>query len=224
MVFFTALTIVSGVCWTLVYIDMINRGFKDETYGMPLFALAFNISWEFIFTFLIRYGEGINIQEVINATWFFLDAVIVYTYFKYGRKYFPDTISRRWFIPWSMVVFATGFIMVYFVGLEFTGLWGPIYSAFAQNLMMSILFIGMLVKRNGVDGQSMYIAIFKLLGTVAPTIVYVASTGSNLVLVLGIEIFIFDVIYIVMLHHEFRELSLNPFTRKPIMPERTHDT
>jgi hypothetical protein len=219
VVLFTALSIFSGACWTLVYIDMINRGFRDETYGMPLFALAFNISWEFIFSFLIRYGEGINFQEVINATWFFLDAVIVYTYFRYGREHFPDPISKRWFIPWSLVVFAASFITIYFAGLEFPGLWGALYSAFAQNLMMSVLFIGMLVQRNDVDGQSMYIAIFKWLGSVAPAIAYFTYTGSNLVLAFGIGIFIFDVIYIVMLHHKFRELSLNPFTREPIAPK-----
>jgi len=140
-VLFKALSVFSDVCWTLVYIDMINQGFKDETYGMPLFALAFNISWEFIFSFLIRYGEEINLQEGVNAAWFLLDAVIVYTCFRYGKKHFPDAINKRWFLPWSLIVLAASFITVYFAGLEFSGLWGASHSAFAQNLMMSVLFM-----------------------------------------------------------------------------------
>jgi hypothetical protein len=56
-----------------------------------------------------------------------------------------------------------------------------IYSAFAQNLMMSTLFITMLVRRNNVQGQAMYIAIFKWLGTLAPTIQFYGQTGSHLV-------------------------------------------
>jgi hypothetical protein len=31
----TFLTLFSGLCWTIVYLDIINRGFRDKTYGMP---------------------------------------------------------------------------------------------------------------------------------------------------------------------------------------------
>jgi hypothetical protein len=209
----TALTLISGIGWTIVYIDIINRGFKDKTYGMPLFALAFNVTWEFIFGFLV--GDGFGLQKIVNCVWFILDAVIVYTYFKYGRKEFPKTVEK-FFIIWSVAGFLVAFITIYFTHLEFNGNWGAIYSAFAQNLMMSILFIGMLVLRNNVDGQSMYIAIFKWLGTLAPTIQIYLSTGSKLILMLGIGIFLYDVIYIGMLYQKFVELGLNPFMRKSI--------
>lgn len=209
----TVLTLISGISWTIVYIDMINRGFKDKTYGMPLFALAFNITWEFIFGFLV--GVGFSLQKIVNSIWFILDAVIVYTYFKYGRREFPKTVEK-FFIPWSVIAFIVGFITLYFTHLEFEGFWGARYSAFAQNLMMSVLFIGMLVRRNSVDGQSMYIAIFKWIGTLAPTIQMYLQTGSMLILILGIGIFLYDVIYIGMLYQKFVELGLNPFTRKSV--------
>ena len=80
--------------------------------------------------------------------------------------------------------------------------------------MMSILFIGMLVRRDNIHGQSMYIAIFKWLGTLAPTIQMYFQTGSNLILILGIGCFVYDVIYIRMLYQKFVELKLNPFTRQ----------
>ncbi len=207
------LTLISGISWTIVYIDLIHRGFKDKTYGMPLFALAFNIAWEFIFGFLV--GEGFSLQKVVNSVWFILDAVIVYTYFKYGRKEFPKTVEK-FFVPWSLVAFAIAFITIYFTHFEFEDFWGARYSAFVQNLMMSVLFIDMLVRRNNVNGQSMYIAIFKWLGTLAPTIQMYLQTGSTLILVLGIGIFLYDVIYIGMLYQKFIELKLNPFTRKLI--------
>jgi hypothetical protein len=210
----TILTLISGGCWTIVYLDLINRGFKDKTYGMPFFALTFNVCWEFIFTFLI-VTEGVPfIQQVINGVWFAFDVVIVYTYFRYGRKDFPKTVGQQGFIPWSILAFIISFVTLYFAGLEFGGSWGAAYSAFTQNLMMSILFIGMLVRRNSVDGQSMYIALFKWIGTVAPTIQVYMITGSNLVLALGVAIFMFDVIYIVMLYKKFLQLRLNPLTRR----------
>jgi hypothetical protein len=208
----TILILISGISWSIVYIDIINRGFRDRTYGIPLFALAFNIAWEFMFGFLV--GQGFSLQKVVNIVWFLLDAVIIYTYFRYGRKEFPKTLER-FFVPWSLAAFAVAFLTIYFAHFEFEDFWGARYSAFAQNLLMSILFIGMLVRRNNVDGQSMYIAIFKCLGTLAPTIQMYLQTGSRLILILGLGCFLYDVIYIGMLYQKFIELKLNPFTRKP---------
>jgi hypothetical protein len=179
---------------------------------MPLFALAFNIAWEFMFAFLV--GIGFNVQKVVNIVWCLLDAVIIYTYFKYGRKDFPKD-KERFFVPWSLAAFVVGFLVIYFAHYEFENFWGARYTAFGQNLMMSVLFISMLVRRNNVDGQSMYIAIFKWLGTLAPTIQMSIQTGSHLILIFGIGCFFYDVIYIWMLYQKFFELKLNPFTRKP---------
>jgi len=211
----TILTLVSGISWSIVYIDLINRGFKDQTYGMPLFALAFNIAWEFTYGFLINFG--FTLQKAINIVWCLLDAVIIYTYFKYGRKDFPRD-KQRFFLPWSLAAFVIGFLVIYVAQVEFPDFWGARYTAFAQNLMMSVLFISMLARRNNVDGQSMYIAIFKWLGTLAPTILFFAQTGSKLILVFGIGCFLYDVIYIGLLYQKFVELKLNPFTRKPVSP------
>ncbi|HEV8280724.1 MAG TPA: hypothetical protein VGQ02_02600 [Candidatus Limnocylindrales bacterium] len=214
----TALTLISGVSWTVVYLEIINRGFRDRTYGMPLFALAFNVGWEFIFGFLV--GEGYSLQRIVNVVWFVFDVVIVVTYFRYGRLEYPATV-QRWFIPWSVTAFVVAFAILYVAHFEFEDFWGARYSAFAQNLMMSILFIAMLVGRDDVRGQSMYVAIFKWLGTLAPTIQMYGQTGSNLILVLGIAVFLYDVIYIAMLYRKFGELGLNPFTRRPAVAAAT---
>ena len=189
------LTLISGISWTIVYLDLINRGFRDKTCGMPLFALAFNIAWEFIFGFLA--GDGFSIQRIVNVTWFTLDAIIVVTYFRYGRREYPAS-AQRWFTPWSVAAFVAAFAIIFAANLEFPDFWGARYSAFAQNLLMSVLFI------------------FKWLGTLAPTILIYGQTGSNLILVLGVAIFVYDVIYIAMLHRQFAALGLNPFTRRPV--------
>ncbi|MHC5853839.1 transmembrane-type terpene cyclase [Nostoc sp.] len=44
----TYLMLGSGAFWILTYILLIQRGFKDQTYGMALVALCANLSWEFI--------------------------------------------------------------------------------------------------------------------------------------------------------------------------------
>jgi hypothetical protein len=212
----TLLTLISGISWSLVYIELIRRGLKDKTYGMPLFALSFNLSWEFLFALVFRSSDAITLQTIVNFIWFCFDVVIAYTYFRFGREEFSQSADGKWFLPWALVAFVVSFAVIYVSALEFGAKWGPIYTAFAQNLMMSVLFIGLLTKRNSITGQSIYVAILKWIGTAAPTIQFFAQTGSKLVLILGIGCFIYDALYTVMLYRKFHELGLNPFTRRPL--------
>lgn len=46
------LTVLSGIAWTIVYIDSIRVGFKQKTYAMPIAALGLNIAWEW--TYAVR--------------------------------------------------------------------------------------------------------------------------------------------------------------------------
>src|SRR3954465_11869358 len=96
----TALTLISGVCWTIVYILIIIRSFKDKTYGMPFWALAFNISWEAIFSFVFLFAT-MPLQTVINRIWFLFDIAIVIAYCLYGQKEWPSGISKKLFYPYS---------------------------------------------------------------------------------------------------------------------------
>src|ERR1044071_5603542 len=82
------LTIVSGLCWTIVYIDGIRVGLRDKSYAIPFYALALNFAWELLYTILGFRAEGATVQNVINAIWFTFDVGILYTYFRFGRKDF----------------------------------------------------------------------------------------------------------------------------------------
>ena len=215
----TGLTLLSGVSWTIVYADLINRGLRDKTYGMPFFALAFNITWEFIYAFLIY--QGFALQRVVNIVWFALDLGILYTYLRYGREEFPEQYAK-YFLLWTASALVVAFTILYAAGKEFQDVRGGTYSAFVQNLMMSVLFIAMLARRNSVRGQSMYIAVFKWIGTLAPTILVWMATGSRLVLVLGIGCFFYDVVYIIMLRRKFGEMGMNPWTRRARIEKREY--
>jgi hypothetical protein len=89
--------------------------------------------------------------------------------------------------------------------MEFGLYVGRQYSAFLQNLLMSVLFIGMLVNRGNREGQSLTIAVSKWLGTLAPTILFGVLGGEHmngpntLILVAGSFCSLFDLIYIWML-------------------------
>jgi hypothetical protein len=204
----------SGLAWTIVYIFLIKAGFKDETYGMPLFALALNIAWEFLYTFLGFQHSTISLQTWVNLVWSLFDIAIVFCYFKYGKEEFKKYADAKYFIPWSVLIFLMAGIIQYAFLKEFgitnsknfdlfkafiepdLGAW---YSAFMQNLMMSVLFIQMLLLRKNDKGQNLTIAIAKWIGTLAPTILFGILLENNLVLILGIFCCVFDIIYIWLL-------------------------
>lgn len=215
------LTIVSGLCWTVVYIDGIRVGMRDKSYAIPFYALALNFAWELLYTILGFRTEGATVQNVINAVWFTFDIGILYSYFRFGRKDFgwslrkeSDPVSKDQplgtaggsdFIAWSVLGLITAFAVQYAFRREFGIGKGASYSAFSQNLLMSVLFIAMLARRGSREGQSLTIAVNKWIGTLAPTILYGAlgegdfPRGSVLILTLGSFCSVFDLIYIWLL-------------------------
>lgn len=199
----TILTLVSGLCWTLVYIEGIRLGIRDRSYAIPFYALALNLAWELLHAYL-GLRTTIDLQTIINAVWFLFDVGIFYTYFRYGKKYFPAKLAS-WFVPWSILGLFTAFWVEYAFVREFGTFAGGAYAAFLQNLLMSVLFIGMLVRRGNTEGQNLTIAVSKWLGTLAPTITFGMIGGGTFsgpnffILVVGILCSVFDLIYIWLL-------------------------
>ena len=204
------LKIGSGIFWSLTYLLIIWRGFKDHTFGMPLAALCANISWEFIFSFVYPHHPP---QLYINIIWFFLDAVIVFQFVRFGKNAFDTILPKGTIFFFFILVLLISVCMIVGVTLEFKD-WDGAYTAFGQNLMMSILFVVMLRRRNDLSGQSIYIAIFKMFGTLLPSIMFHASHPSSFLLnSLYVFIFIFDLIYLVMLYAKHKELGISPWRR-----------
>lgn len=200
------LTLVSGIAWTIVYIDCIRLGIKQKTYGIPLFALALNIAWEVIYT--VSGLSSPNVQSIVNLIWACCDVVIVYTYFKYGKKYFPEN-AKKHFLSFSLVSFFTSIALQLAFYFHFTWTEAPLYSAFAQNVVMSILFVYMLFSRKSSEGQSMAIAIAKWLGTLAPTLLLGVYRDINIyVIITGALCSVWDLIYIYQLNKKIKEEKL----------------
>jgi hypothetical protein len=203
------LTIVSGVCWTIAYLEAIRLGFRERTYAIPFYALALNFAWELIHS-VLGIQRGIDLQTGINIVWMVLDLGILYTYFSFGRKYFPKQLAS-WFMACSILVLTMAFWVEYAFVKELGYFVGGAYAAFLQNLLMSLLFIHMWVSRGDREGQSLILALAKWLGTLAPTITFgVLGSGefreaSFLILILGTFCCVFDVIYIWLLMGKDRD-------------------
>jgi hypothetical protein len=201
---FTEIMMIGGVFWSATYILIIRRGFKDKTFGMPMAALCANISWEVIFSFLTPHDIP---QLYVNYIWFSLDVVIVIQFLKYGRKEFTK-ISRGQFYASFVLGLLIAIPMILAVNYELKDNIGA-YAAFGQNLMMSVLFVTMLMNREDIKGQSIYIAIFKMIGTGLSSCAFFlykpVAQDSVLLQFLFVGIFVFDAIYVIGIYQKSKK-------------------
>jgi hypothetical protein len=209
---FTEIMMVGGVFWSATYLLIIRRGFKDKTFGMPLAALCANISWEAIFAFFTPHDPP---QLYVNYIWFALDVVIVLQFLKYGKKEFPSIQKWQFFAMFALGI-SIAAPMILAVNYELQDNVGA-YAAFGQNLMMSVLFVTMLINRNGVSGQSFYIGLFKMRGTGLSSLAFYMyksmAQESYLLQFLFVAIFIFDLIYTIGIYQKCKNngISLKRF-------------
>jgi hypothetical protein len=205
---FTLIMLGSGIFWTATYLLIIWRGFRDQTYGMPLAAFCANISWEFIFSFIFPSDP---IQHIVNIVWFTLDVGILLLFLRYGPKEFKHFPKWAFYTSFALALL-TAFSLVLFITIQFHDNNG-VYSAFGQNLMMSVLFITMLLSRQSLRGQSLSIAICKLIGTFFASLAFYLysplTQQSGLLPCLYIGILIYDLIYVGLVYvYQHKGLSL----------------
>ena len=230
----------SGVFWLIAYILIIYRGFKDHSYGMPVVALIGNLGWEIIFGLGIQSGCAASwsscpaaIIQARNFIWLLFDFLILFTVLKYGRRYFTGLLNR--FFPFIVIGgIAVTVFLVNAIVEEFwiVNRWGVVvngqtpqflpltlqggsyYTGFALNFMMSILFVFMMYRRKSVEGQSVYIALNKWLGSVAAFGFMLADDiGSRVVFVLYAVVFVFDLYYTWQVYRQCKAEGINPWRR-----------
>jgi hypothetical protein len=201
----TIILTVGGIFWILTYVFIISKGFKDKTYGMPLIALCANISWEFIYSFILPPSAS---QLFINYLWFGLDCVIVFQFFRYHRNEFPNLSSSKIYTVFGLMIFSAFSIIL--AGAILLDDHRGVYAAFGQNLLMSILFVVMFFKRgDGLRGQSIFIAVFKMIGTGLTSLHFYLfepiSQSSFVLLSLFVSILFFDLLYVLLLANNYKK-------------------
>ncbi len=220
--------LLSGVAWTLTYLALVYRGFRDRSYGMPLAALALNFTWEITFSQIYPPHTIKLMGTIINTVWMLCDVGIVATFFLYGYKYFERHygLGRAEFYVLSFLAFAASFgvmllgapffkdFLPYFRGDPFES--GK-FIAFIQNAAMSVLFVAMFYQRRSIEGQSFTIAWTKWLGTsMTVGLTYLGIEHRDNWHFVGVFVavcFVFDVWYMVLIYRQLRQQGINPWTR-----------
>ena len=193
----------------MTYIIIIYKSFKDKTCGMPLFALALNLAWEFTFSFIYP-PENLLMARIMFILWLILDLIILYTFFKYGYENlkYKNLITKKELSIFAIldILFSIIFIILFVNDIsilyENSIVQAPGFIANLQNLIMSILFVNMILNRGNTLGQSIFIAIFKWIGTLAIAILkfsnMLPSTNTELLIIMLIQVF--DIIYIHLIY------------------------
>jgi hypothetical protein len=180
--------------WTITYLLVIYKSFRDRTCGMPYAALCANITWEFLFSFVLPFNL---LQQIITVIWFLLDCIILLQFFYYSKRLYTTWPTRTFVLS----LLAIALLLHYGIATEFHDLEGK-YSAFGINLMMSILFIKMLITID-LLGQSKYIAYCKMIGTLCASVLcYSQYPHSILLAIMYILIFVLDIVYIILINNK----------------------
>jgi len=158
---FNLLAVVATSVWLTVYALMIRRGFKDKSYGMPVTALCFNISWEIYFAFLAGLPP---VGQVGNIIYLILDLGILYTCWLYGREDFDWPILKKHLHSYILLTIPASFVLIYMFIKSFNDY--GILSTLLVEMLYSSLLIAMIIRRNSVKGQSFYIGLLILIGDI----------------------------------------------------------
>jgi len=184
-----ALDLTNGVCWSLVYILAIILGIRRKTWCIPKMAICQNFAWEFLIV-LSQFQSGADwrLGYLIQIVWLILDAVILVLWLWVDRNKLRSNV---------LLLFAV-MLLMYVLGYKLR-MWA--YMAFLINAIMSALFLIRFIMEPGL-WVSIPIAIAKLKGTLAATILD-GLMGRNLILLwLGGICLILDVCYVYLIIKE----------------------
>ncbi len=202
----------SGVCWTITYLLILRRGVLDLTYGMPAAALFANLAWELTYSFIYPHSMP---QLAVDRIWFGFDVLLLLQFLRFGPSVRKVSMTFTFYLE-VLLSFAVTLTLLILFSKTLKDDNGA-FAAFGQNLMMSILFITMLRDRRSASGQSIYIALFKLAGTLLASSAFYFQTKtysqSQLMQFLFIAILMYDVIYTIMLANQLTRQRIKVFKR-----------
>lgn len=239
----TAMFIGEAIFWLGAYALILYYAFRYKTYGMPIIAMCANISWEIIL------GSGLYpacpafwttcpdfILQTLTFSAAILDAIIVFTILKFGRKYFTDQrFVHKYYYFLIFFAIATAFTVIYLIMSQMytqniypvvvngkipnflvVGVQGGIYTGWGDALMMALLFIAMFYARENLEGQSFYIALFMFIGNIFAYLVdFIASDFTLLALIhvlVGVSLVV-NLVYVFMTYNKTKEMGLSPWRR-----------
>lgn len=206
-----ASAMLSLALWTISYILIIRRGYLDRTYGMPFVALCPNLAYELTYGLIEPNVPPLNI---VNILWFVVDLGIAAQYLRHGRRELSPLVPGWLFVPRFLVItalwVAAAVALTRDLGLQV----GNSYLGWGCQIILSGAYLSMLTTRPGVEGQSIYIALTRLLGSLAVIPAQeVEAPGLRVIWTMYAAFIVFDITYIVLYIKRCRAIGVDPWRR-----------
>ena len=187
--------------WAIAYgIYIVGNQVQRKYCAIPYAALIMNIMWEFLFSYI--WTHKMSKQQIYaHIVWFWLDALLAIQYVWFESKQIRK--APLWYLLLTVTLAVSVICFVY----ELND-YGGIYSAYVQNLVMSLLFVREVLvsvpssKVNQDPWVTWIAGIFRLIGTAAMSLYLAEATcgpkeqPSLLLLFLYYAIFILDIVYV----------------------------
>lgn len=145
----------SGIFWSISYILMARKSFRDRSYSMPIYCLCINISWETIFGFV--YGPDL-LNAIVFGQWMIVDIFLVYTTIKYGAYEWQKQplIARNlaWIISVGVICGLVLNLAIAYTFIPTIGRQVVFFTAWPLQLVINIGYIAQLLSRGSTRGQS----------------------------------------------------------------------
>ena len=129
---------------------------------MPMVALCLNVAWEAYFSL---FSPAALTNRVAYGVYLLADLGVLWTCVRFGPDDFESPLIRRFFRPLTALTLAGAFVAIRQFSLSFDDSFGGISATFTT-LALSVLLVGMLLRRNSVRGQSLPIALSVLAGNI----------------------------------------------------------
>ena len=189
--------------WVVVYFLLIRDFRRYQFVGMPAFAAAGNIGWEFVWTFVFATDMGL-IAKYAYFAWFAIDVYIFWNVVRWGDKQGWAPAIRRVFKP-MIVVSAIAFGLLYYLfkasGHQDYAIGAT--TAYMDNFVMSVLYLFLLARLTDVRGLSPAIGWLKMIATGTNTVfMFLHFPDDGFIHALGVGLFVCDAIYVVWLRRK----------------------
>jgi len=147
--------------------------------------------------------------------WLAVDACVLYQVLRHGPGEARRTggAAPAWFFAQAAAALAIAFVLTYTIIVDVDDRDGA-WSGFAVNVVMSLALLAMLERRRDVRGQSLYVALAKMAGSVIAMPHALALHGSLVSLRAFMAVTLAgDVAYAALLHRQCRAQGIDPWRR-----------
>jgi hypothetical protein len=172
-----------------------------------------NITWDIYGGFIRPSPSG---QQYIDIVYVLIDLVLYWHIYKYWQS---DNLglSRVQFFFFVGLALVICFVLYHAALIDLNDTDG-VRLAYIDNFVNSVMFVAMVFRRPTPSGQSLYIGLFKMIGTGSAMLAtalnpWPGTEQSALLPALYVFIFLFDLIYVVMIYRRVKAAGLNPWRR-----------